>query len=289
MNKSVLDVEVSCFANYWETKNARPVNLITWLTSEKFRAKVEEIRNTECKSKRDELKGTLPAITPSGKFSKRCESGLIKHSGFIQIDLDRQDNLHISNWYDLKIELMKLPEIAYLGKSVSGTGYWGLIPIPADPEGHKFYFDALEEIFFRNWGIKLDKKPKNIASLRGYSYDNEAHFNHQAKTFLKKKPPIKIPPPIFKIKRNNGSGLEDWVINKLESSQPGEFHSQRLKVGRIAGGLVAAGRLDGGILNQLIENYLNNFSTIDDKSVQKKEIKALRDGFENGLRSPLYD
>ncbi|GMQ31954.1 BT4734/BF3469 family protein [Algoriphagus taiwanensis] len=289
LRNSVLNVQVSCFQNYNTTWNPVSINLMTWLTSRKYKDRVEAIRSIEDKKQRDALKSTLPCITPSGTFSYRSQSNLINHSGLIQIDLDLSPkNQLITNWEDLKSELVNLSNIAYLGKSVSGTGYWGLIPIPPDPENHARYFDALFEKFLKNWGIELDTRPKNVASLRGYSFDDEPYFNHNPKKFLLKKEAFNFNRKTFKINQDE-SGLEQMLINRLENAQPGEMHSERLKVARLAGGYVAAGRLDARILDKLIENYLNNFSTIDNKSIQKKEIKALRDGFENGLRSPLYD
>lgn len=289
LNESVLNVEVSCFRNYDTPQNPSPVNLLKWLTSTKYKDEVEAIRSIDDKKERDAIKATLPAITPSGIFSYRSQSKLINHSGLIQIDIDLSPkNQLISNWEDLKSELINLSNIAYLGKSVSGTGYWGLIPIPPDPKNHARYFDALFEKFFKNRGIELDNRPKNVASLRGYSFDDDPYFNHNPKTFLLKKEPINFPRKTFTINQDE-SGLEQMLINRLENAQPGEMHSQRLKVSRFAGGLVAAGRLDARILDKLIESYLNNFSTKDSQSVQKKEIKALRDGFENGLRSPIYN
>jgi hypothetical protein len=283
--ESVLNVTISCFEHYRESKKPKSVNLIDWLTSEKYRVKVEEIRILEDKAKRDEVKATLPAITPSGIFSQRRESGLIQHSGLIQIDLDRQDNLHILNWDDLKPELIKLPEIAYLGKSVSGTGYWGLIPIPADPLKHKLYFDAIYDSFL-SWHLYLDTKPKNIASLRGYSFDPDGYFNHYAALFQKT---MRNEQKQFQ-KSDQGKEpdmLLSWLVTKMNSAQSGERHSTRLSVGRLLGGYIASGILPRYSEDFLIQNYLDNFATIDSLLVQRKEINAIKNGVKHGLNFPI--
>lgn len=180
---SVLSVSVSCFRNYYTADNPQPVNLITWLRSGKYAQEVAEIRQAETKEERDKIKATLPAITPSGIFTQREAAALVEHSGLIQFDIDFADNSHIANFGELKAELCKLPEIAYCGLSVSGRGFWGLIPI-AFPERHKEHFAALQKDFAR-FGISLDSKPGNVASLRGYSYDPEAYFNHAAKPYTR--------------------------------------------------------------------------------------------------------
>jgi len=288
VKESVLNVEVSCFRNYDTPQNPVSINLLTWLSSTKYKDIVETIRGIEGKKERDAIKSKLPAITPSGIFSYRKESSLIQHSGLIQIDIDLTGkNKLISNWDDLKTELKKLPQIAYLGKSVSGQGYWGLIPIPNDAKNHRFYFDALEEIFTKNWGIELDDKPKNVASLRGYSFDDEDYFNHNAKPFLIKKI---LPLRVGQKEINTGtipSTLGDWIIKKLEYSEEGNRHGDRLKYSFLAGGFVAGGHLDSNIENILIESYLSKFGDIDSPNIQAKEIKAIKDGFRNGLNHPI--
>lgn len=288
LKESVLNVEVSCFQNYDTPQNPVPINLMTWLTSTKYKDKVKAIRSINDKKKRDSIKSTLPAITPSGIFSYRSQSKLIQHSGLIQIDIDlTKENLLISNWGDLKFELIKIPNIAYLGASVSGRGYWGLIPIPPEPENQKRYFDALYDIFLNSWGIELDDKPKNVASLRGYSFDSKAYFNHEAKPFLIKKSLQSKPVTIVKNKGAKSSGLGDWIVKKLEASKDGERHGNRLKLARYAGGLVASGYLDDQIEQRLKESYLNQYGGIDSPQVQAKEIKAIQEGFKNGLINPI--
>ncbi|MDZ7718020.1 MAG: BT4734/BF3469 family protein [Balneolaceae bacterium] len=125
------------------------------------------------------LKATLPAITPSGQFSYRSKEKLIEHSGLIQFDIDGKDHINIANFKALKEEISKIVNVAYVGLSVSGKGYWGLIPIKY-PEKHKNHFKAMKNAF-GNYGIKLDDKPSHVASLRGYSYDPDAYFSHNAK------------------------------------------------------------------------------------------------------------
>ncbi len=181
LQNSCLNVEVSCFENYTTPDNPRNINLLTWLHSAKYAAQVEAIRAAGTKEARDRTKATLPAITPSGIFSRREEAGLIRHSGFIQVDIDLKDNVHIGNYAELKAQLAKLQNVAYVGLSVSGTGFWALVPI-LYPHKHKQHFQALKSAFLK-MGIRIDDKPGNVASLRGYSYDNEAYFNHSAKPF----------------------------------------------------------------------------------------------------------
>ena len=110
--KSILDINISVFQNYLATE-PKEVNLLMWLNSKKYKLDVLKIRDIEEEKTKKILKSKLPAITPSGLFSKRNAKSLIKHSGFIQFDVDFKDNIHINNYSVLKKEISKIKEIAY--------------------------------------------------------------------------------------------------------------------------------------------------------------------------------
>ena len=181
--ESVLNTEISLFKDYNTSDNPQTVTMLDWLNSKKYKEKVLKIRTIEDKKRRNELKATLPACTPSGTFAYRSEANLVKHSGLIQFDIDEKGNEGISNYSELKREVSHLDYVAYVGLSVSGKGIWGLVPL-AYPERHKEQFAALEKDF-AGWGIALDDKPKNVSSLRGYSWDAEPYFNHKAVPYEK--------------------------------------------------------------------------------------------------------
>lgn len=188
---SVLNISVSCFKDCLTPDNPRPVNLITWLTSDKHRAAVQRIRTLQDKA----LKKSLPAITPAGTFRYREAEGLVSHSGLISFDVDFKDNQHIKNYSDLKEQLKKIENIAYCGLSVSGAGYWGLIPI-SNPDQHKEHYQALIQDF-RRMGVTLDKSGGDTTRLRIYSYDPEGHFNHNARPYTKIYQPRPKPAPAY--------------------------------------------------------------------------------------------
>ncbi|WP_181306963.1 BT4734/BF3469 family protein [Rufibacter sp. XAAS-G3-1] len=174
--ESILNVTVSGYSTF--AAEPKDVNLLSYLKSTKYRAAVDEIRKEEEPAKRKALKEYLPGITPSGRFTERKEAGLIEHSGLIQFDIDFKENKHITNFAQLKEQICKISSVAYCGLSVSGAGFWGLVPI-ADRSKHKQHFKALQQAFL-NFGIILDAAPSNPASFRYYSYDEEPYFNHSA-------------------------------------------------------------------------------------------------------------
>ena len=214
---SSLNISVSCFANYNTPDNPRPVNLMLWLNSAKYADQVKQIRSIDDKSERDKIKATLPAITPSGIFTYRAADKLVQHSGLIQFDIDFKDNQHISNYDDLKSHLCNINNIAYCGLSVSGRGYWGLIPIQ-HTDRHKQHFRALKNAFSK-LGLTIDDKPSNVAALRGYSFDPEAYFNHNAEVFTL----LDKPRPARKVKRthydNDSRSDVEALIEQIQVSR----------------------------------------------------------------------
>jgi hypothetical protein len=206
VKNSILNISVSGFKNVKATTEPKPVNLLTWLHSDKYRPAVDKIRilarqeeaaTTDQERKRLEaerkaLKIKLPCITPSGEFNQRNEAGLVRRTGLMCLDIDKKDNTHISNYSDLKQQLANITNFAYVGYSVSGNGFFCLVPI-AEPDKHKLHFEALKNDM-AEFGIILDNAGSDITRLRFYSYDNEAYFNHQAEVYSKiYQKPAKVP------------------------------------------------------------------------------------------------
>lgn len=174
---SILDVQVSCVPNYF-TKTPRTVPLLQWLHSPKYQDRIAALRATDDAAERKRIKASLPAITPSGLFSRVDEQHLIRHSGLLQFDIDLKDNQHIANYTQLIAQLQHIGNVAYCGRSAGGMGWWGLVPI-AHPQQHSGHWRYLHAAFAR-MGICIDEAPKSICSLRGYSYDADAYYNHNA-------------------------------------------------------------------------------------------------------------
>nr|WP_280842365.1 PriCT-2 domain-containing protein [Rhodohalobacter sp. SW132] len=152
--------------------------MIEWICDESNQSVIRELRTLSGDDYKSSKK-QLPGITPSGAFNKRSESGLIKHSGLIQFDVDSKDNP--VNMDELKYKIQHNPFVAYLSYSTSGNGLWGLIPVK-HPERHKSHFRAIQQAF-RNAGVSIDPAPSNVASFRFRSYDPDPYFNHNADVF----------------------------------------------------------------------------------------------------------
>lgn len=178
-----LNIRVSEFAHKESKYPTRSINLWTWLLGEnEYAVTVKRLRKTNDNDERNSLKSILPAITPSGLFSKRCANCLIEPANLICIDIDGKDNPSISDMEELKIGLGKLPYIMYCGLSASGKGLFCIIPYD-DCKKHKLYFYSLEQEF-KSMGIVVDSSCSDICRLRFYSYDGHPYVNPDAEKYV---------------------------------------------------------------------------------------------------------
>lgn len=284
---NILDSPVSIFANYNTPSNPKTVTLKQFLTSTKYRAEVECIRATDDKAERDKLKATLPAITPSGLFSYRAVGSLVKHSGLICLDIDYKGNEAIGNFFELKEQLVKIPNVAFCIKSVSEKGYAVGIPI-AYPERHGQHFDALKRIFWEKIGLVVDKACRDVSRLRGYSYDDDAYLNENAKVFALYDEPKKVASNYVQRSRTSYTQQNDPLeacLKIIQNSNNGERHNALLKSARLAGGYIAAGLLDEAYAVDELENEFGRREFDRDY----KPLKTIRDGITHGKQAPINE
>ena len=181
------------FSHRLSTTPIKTINLWEWLLLEnKYTPYINDIRTSSNEDERKFLKSKLPAITPSGVFSKRKADCLVEPTNLICIDIDGKDNPSISDMEELKKKLSKLSYIMYCGLSASGKGLFCIIPYK-DYRNHKLHFNALEQEF-KDMGIVVDSSCSDIGRLRFYSYDEYPYANPDAEIYtrtLEKMPEIK--------------------------------------------------------------------------------------------------
>ena len=174
------------------------------------RMQIEKIRGETDKKKRLELKGQLPCILFSGKFSHREDKGIQTHSGYICLDFDHKENLQ-----EFKKEMCTDKYVCMAFVSPSGDGLKVVIKIPADIETHKFSALALAE-YFKSKGVDHFA---DISRICFESYDPEIYYNSKSEVYKEmKKELIVKSKEINKIAETNNvvifEGLEKWLKNK---------------------------------------------------------------------------
>lgn len=175
------NTQITKYKNLKSTKEGVNISLLEWLKDETHKKLVLYLRSLTDKKERQKFKATMPCVTISGTFSERKVDGLIKHSGFLCLDVDGQDNLDINSFEELRDELSNIENVAYCGLSAGGNGVFCLIPI-SDTVKHKEHFLALQ-LCFEKLGIVIDKACSDVPRLRICSYDPDAYFNESALVF----------------------------------------------------------------------------------------------------------
>ena len=175
MNKDIFDTAISVYNGVRDVYGTT-CKLRAFLFNEKHVLKIEHLRTLQTKEERNAIKRRLPQACISGIFQPtRKADNLVKHSGLICLDVDRKDNQDIDNWTDLKQEFAKLPQVAYISLSVSGNGYFLILPLRY-PEFHKQQFEQLKRDFAK-MGITIDPACGDVTRMRCLSYDPHPYIN----------------------------------------------------------------------------------------------------------------
>ena len=178
---SCLDVQVSFYKNCYDAVSSETIDLNGFLDNDIYKQDVTEIRLKNNPTIVKRMKLALPCVTVSGVFRKRCSTGLLKHSGLLGIDIDANDNPHISSFDELRSRLTQIKNVAYCGRSVY-SGYFAIIPI-SHPEKHSEHFIALKTYFKTRHSLIIDPHCGNVDRLRTISFDENRYFNYDAIPF----------------------------------------------------------------------------------------------------------
>lgn len=122
-------------------------------------------------------KTRVPGVTASGVFMERSNTKLVSHSGLICIDVDAKDQICQFEINDIKQD----PYTYAVHRSVGGAGY--AVYVRISPEKHLEAFQGLENYYFANYNVVVDKSCKDVSRLRFVSYDPELFVNTKAKIF----------------------------------------------------------------------------------------------------------
>jgi hypothetical protein len=181
-----INAKISLFANYWDVTPEYELSIYQFyenIIDSDYLEEVAQVRNGN-----KWVKKKLPGVTISGTFTTRdtkipLEEKLIKHSGFICIDIDDDHNPNIEDWEGLRDTLGSWEEVLISALSVSAKGVFLVIPL-AYPHKHKAQYLALEKDF-KAFGLVTDKQTKDVTRLRGITSDPKAVWNPTAKPYQK--------------------------------------------------------------------------------------------------------
>ena len=197
---------------------------------------IKRLRAADNEKEQKAIKGELPAFTPGAMVDTKeakatPEQKNIRYSGFMQVDIDLQDNKNMNDADAVRDKLAGIPYIALAAISARGKGVWGLVAL-AEPEKFMQYIDQVHG-YFKDARVTLDNsKGKNPTELRYFTPDPGAILKTKYELM-----PLLRPPPasIAKVKpmtprHNQPTGstfadLQKWVNETTGFYfEPGQRH-----------------------------------------------------------------
>ena len=148
---------------------------------------IHRLREETVEKEQKKIKDELLAFTPGAqvdtkKATATPEQKNIRYSGFMQIDIDLQDNPNMTSAAGIRNKLAEIPYVALSAISARGKGVWGLIAL-AEPEKFTQYYEQVA-YYFMGARVTIDKsKSKNPTELRYFSPDSGAILKTDYKLF----------------------------------------------------------------------------------------------------------
>jgi len=170
---------VTFYKNIWDIDSRQEYNIESLLDMIKngvYQDDVLKVRREQDKEARQLLKGKVPNFTVSGKFTRREDNALVKHSGLIAIDFDNIPNLN-----EMATKLQGDPYTFALFRSISGNGLCCIVKIM--PDKHVQSFEGLEDYYWKMLEVTIDPTCRNISRTRYISYDPDLYHNPNAQIF----------------------------------------------------------------------------------------------------------
>lgn len=266
---------VSCFRNKKEVKtphNQKVLSILEMFKTDKYQ--LEQKRRLE-DNEFQQAKGELPIACFGGVFKTRSKNNIVKGSGLLTLDFDKLPNLQ-----EKRKELESLPYTYSVFVSPSGIGLKALIRIPeiTDDKEYKKYYLALSQ------KIKgIDESGKDISRACFFSYDPDIYINQNAEIFQEKYEDKKLKQPKQQLK--NDYETANRCLNIIRGAIQGERHDKILKASRLMGGYVEANKITYEEAVRLLEGEAYHIDP-EDFELNKR---AIYDGLENGMMSPLKD
>ncbi len=164
------------------------------------------------------LKGHLPAVTLSGIFGVRNGSGLIKHSGLIQMELS------VTEHYEAIFSEICKDVYTYLAfRNPLGNGLKVVVKIRESAETHSDQYLALATYYKTKYDIEPVADSREVSHTMLLSHDPEIYCNPDAKVFLEvfetQKPEMKLS---YKAEENKS------IIQFKDKTK--ELHAEPLKM-----------------------------------------------------------
>lgn len=278
------DSKISLFRNYYNPDPVADLTIYQFCDyirqSKEYVKEITALRDPEVtKEQRDKIKATFPAVTISGSFTKREAAGLIQHSGFICLDIDKGIN-DVADWPALRDSLMNCDNVYFAALSASGQGVFCLVPV-AFPHKHKQQAIQLMKDFEKATGLKPDQSCKDVCRLRGISHDPGAKFNQAV---IKYYGVYHEPEKEYKRYSTKNHSPIETAIKMIREAEKGTRHETILRASILLGGYIAAGQLSESEAVEMLRDEAQNKLP---SQRHQGAFKTINDGINHGKSKPI--
>ena len=145
----------------------------------RWQHEVDQVRTAfalQGKDAANQLKGQLPAFTPSGTFSQRRNDALIDHSGLLVLDFDGL-GAHLD---EVRKLVQACPHTLACFVSPKGDGLKVVAQIQPDAKLHSSSWTAVADHYAALCGVAPDPARKDVAGLCFVSFDPDLYLNEEA-------------------------------------------------------------------------------------------------------------
>lgn len=238
-------------------------------------------------------KSKLPCWNWQGTFNGNVDSkSLALSSEIFSIDVDK---LNPEEMVSIRAKLTAYKSTVAVFTSPSGKGLKALIRLQAgyitDDVSYKSAFSQISQLMDLH-GITIDTSCKDVSRLCFVSNDPDLYINYEADE-------LKLQKVTTDVQTNNVVALNlpvrqtvvspedterciNQVIAKMASATPGNNHEHRLKAGKLAGGFIAAGRINQDICLTALRIASDDIGT-----TTPTEWATILDAVEHGKQHPL--
>jgi len=274
----MLEEKITMYKSVVDTTKPVVVSLSTALErikNGKSESTVSKVREGD-KSKKKEL----PIALFSGVFEGRKDQDLKSHSGLVVLDFDHidvQESKGLLGTDDYVLACWASP---------SGDGLKALVKV-SNPDKHRDHFRSLQSYFESQYGLEVDPSGVNEARACYESHDPDLVINTTAQPFgmmlsekaLDQSAELKV-----------GNTYTDYgklniVCAMIRGASDGEKHAVLCKASVLAGGYIAAGRIEEDEAVRVMRRELD-VKDIDDID---HAVRTLLDGIERGKTQPIRE
>ena len=255
--------------------------------------KIEKIRElTLAGEDVSDLKKQLPSVLFHGEFtkevtktksdgvtyqSKRDDSCITKHSGFLILDFDK------CSIVDKKRQLMQDQYVFACWISPSGNGVKALIRCEPSIEKHYGMYTALIDRY-----PDLDTTSRNISRLCFESYDPDIYVNLNAYMWTNVSVVVDTQTRQdykSQVKQRRNIRVISTAVDMVRSSYDGNKHDVLLKAATLLGGYFQSGSISPDEARAILTDEIKakNPKNMDDA------LATIEAGFKYGMSKPLYE